>query len=258
VGPEKGLQIEEVKQMKKIIVFMMLVLFLVVGFVNAGPQAIKKSKQERSVNRAVTRTYNLKYVSPQVVKRTLKQYFYDASYSDNVNMITVTIATGNIATFEKHLKDLDVEKKKVMLRIFTVIASKEGKSGPIDNPDLRKVLGELQKVLSFKAFHLDGVSALTVSDGQRRSQLMLASKSKLDLRLSDIVIRRGAQGTSVAFEFILSQLMQPVVVKDGRQSYESLIRSKTSVKEDGYLVAGVSRIGENGDSLVLVINAKML
>ena len=124
--------------------------------------------------------------------------------------------------------------------------------GMVSPADLRHLKGILQ------AFHLDGVSALTVSDGQRRSQLMLASKSKLDLRLSDIVIRRGAQGTSVAFEFILSQLMQPVVVKDGRQSYESLIRSKTSVKEDGYLVAGVSRIGENGDSLVLVINAKML
>jgi hypothetical protein len=36
-----------------------------------------------------------------------------------------------------------------------------------------------------------------------------------------------------------------------------LIETETSLNEDGYLVAGVSRVGENGDALILVINAQI-
>jgi len=36
-----------------------------------------------------------------------------------------------------------------------------------------------------------------------------------------------------------------------------LIRTSTSINENGYLVVGVSKIGENGDSLILVINAEI-
>ena len=37
----------------------------------------------------------------------------------------------------------------------------------------------------------------------------------------------------------------------------NLINTETSVKENGYLVAGVSKIGKNGDSLILVISAEI-
>ena len=42
-----------------------------------------------------------------------------------------------------------------------------------------------------------------------------------------------------------------------REQSFNLISTQTSIKENGYLVAGVSKIGKNGDSLVLVINAEI-
>jgi hypothetical protein len=172
-------------------------------------------------------------------------------------MFTVRIPGKNIATFEKLLKQLDVEKKKILVRIFTVIASREGKGGPIENKDLRQVLNELQKVLSFKSFRLDGVSAVTVTEGQRYSRLFLYSQVPLELTMEDICIREGTGGNqSVNFEFRLKKEIK--YVREGKviDNDQTLIQSQTSVKENGYLVAGVSRIG-NGDSLVLVINAEI-
>jgi len=144
------------------------------------------------------------------------------------------------------------------VRIFTVIASQEGKSGDIANNDLRQVLTELQKVLSFKAFRLDGVSALTLTENQKYSSLKLSSHSPLELRIEHISIGGQKRGErNVGFEFELRQL-EKIISPKGDQSWtsETLIASETTVKENGYLVAGVSRIG-NGDSLVLVINAEI-
>jgi len=138
----------------------------------------------------------------------------------------------------------------------TWIFTNEGKSGEVRNKDLQQVLSELQKVLSFKYFRLDGASAITVNDGQD-CELRLSSQSPLLLELDDISIKGEKQGErSIAFEFDLKQKAEPFVLKDGNLVYETLIESQTSVKEKGYLVAGVSRIG-NGDSLVLVINAEI-
>jgi hypothetical protein len=170
----------------------------------------------------------------------------------------VKIPRENIPEFERLLKQMDVEKKKILIRIFTVIASHEDKGGPIDNKDLRGVLDELKKVLSFKSFRLDGVSAITVTDGQRYSRLRLSSQVPLELRLEDIYIREGKDGKrTVGFAFQLS-VKGKHYVEEGKvmSTDQALIQSETSVKENGYLAAGVSKIG-NGDSLVLVINAEI-
>ena len=42
-----------------------------------------------------------------------------------------------------------------------------------------------------------------------------------------------------------------------REKNFNLISTQTSIKENGYLVAGVSTLGKNGDSLALIINAKI-
>ncbi len=122
---------------------------------------------------------------------------------------------------------------------------------------LKRVLSELQKVLSFKAFRLDGVSALTVTDGQDDSLIRLSSQSSLLLRLRHFYMmkEKGGQHT-VGFEFHLKQEKTFGLV-DGKPASSTLIASETSVKENGYLVAGVSKIGKNGDSLVLIINAEI-
>jgi uncharacterized protein YxeA len=244
--------------MKKIIILLLIVLFLVTGAGFGENQKEEKEKKQSTYSEAVTKTYTLKHVSPKVVHRTLRQYFWESSYAPNGNMFTVKIARKNIPGFEKLLGQLDVARRKILVRIFTVIASKEGKSSPIPNKDLQQVLGELQKVLSFKAFHLDGVSAITVQENQDGSRLVLSSHSPLELRLEDIYIKGQKKGErTVGFEFALKKREKLINTTDTNQWNDTtLIASETSVKENGYLVAGVSRIG-NGDSLVLIINAEI-
>jgi uncharacterized protein YxeA len=242
--------------MKKIIILILILLFVVSGFGFAESKE-EESNKTPSIFDAVTKTYVLEHVSPRTVHNTLRQYFWESSYDGNGNMITVKIAKENIRKFEELLEKLDVERKKILIRIFTVIASNEGKSEAVANKDLQQVLSELQKVLSFKSFRLGGASAITVNDGQHRSQLLLASHSPLLLILEDISIKGDKQGQrTVNFAFVLRQKTEPLLMKDGNLVYETLIESETSVKENGYLVAGVSKIG-NGDSLVLVINAEI-
>jgi len=235
--------------MKKIIILILVILVMFCSPIFA---------QEKPENQVVTKTYFLKHISPETVDRNLRTYYYrPASFDRNGNTITMRIEKKNIAAFEEMLKKLDVEKKKILLRVFTVIASNEGKSSEIENKDLKRVLSELQKILSFKAFRLDGVSALTVTDGQDDSRLRLSSQSVLLLDLRHIYIKQEKDGKhTVGFEFHLKQ-QEPVASKEGNPIYSTLIASETSVRENGYLVAGVSKIGKNGDSLVLIINAEI-
>jgi hypothetical protein len=242
--------------MKKIIV-LVLIVFCVGVFVYGDAQKKTKDDTGGIVSKdPVTKSYILKHVSPGRVHEALRQYYFNSSYDAGSNIITVRIPPRNIADFERMLKLMDVEKQKALLRIFTVIASKEGKPSAIDNKDLKKVLTELKKVLSFNTFRVDGVSALTITDGQRNSLLKLTSIHHLNFQLEDIHIRKGDNGRSVSFSFSLKQKIG-TDTKD-KPLYDNLIYSTTSVKENGYLVAGVSKIGHNGASLVLVINAQIL
>jgi len=244
--------------MKKTIILLLILLFLVTGFSMADKEKVKKDEKQLSLTDVVTKTYILKHIVPLTVDQTLRSYVLRTSYGRTSKMITVTMKKENVAKFEEFLEKLDVEPRKILLRIFTVIASKEGKNEEIKNKDLRMVLMELQKILSFNAFHLDGVSAITLTENQRRSKLRLSSHNNLELELEDISIRGENKGKrSVGFEFALRKFTEKVPPKDG-QSWisETLIASETSIKENGYLVAGVSKI-DNGDSLVLVINAEI-
>ncbi len=243
--------------MKKIIILILILLFVVSGFGFTQSKKEEESKKPSGYLDAVTKSYVLEHISPRIVHNTLRQYFWESSYDGNGNMITVKIAKENIRKFEELLEKLDVERKKILIRIFTVIASNQGESEAVANKDLQQVLSELQKVLSFKFFRLGGASAVTVNNGQHRSQLLLASHSPLLLILEDISIKGDKQGQrTVNFAFVLRQKTEPLLMKDGNLVYETLIESETSVRENGYLVAGVSKIG-NGDSLVLVINAEI-
>lgn len=212
--------------------------------------AQEKTDTSTKQDRVVTRTYTLKYVTPREVNRGLKAYFYKSSFETNGSLFTVTMAKDNLAQFEEMLKKMDVPQTPIQFRIFTVIASNEGKAGAIENPDLKKVLNELQKLLRFKVYRLDGVSLLTAQDRSHFSRVKLSSSTKgLDLRLQlksvKIVEERGGRSIQIK-ELALWQ------------TKTNLLETSASIKENGYLVAGVSKIGDNGDSLILVINANIL
>jgi hypothetical protein len=243
--------------MKKTTLFMLMALFVLSGFGFTTSREPAKEKEQSSGLDIVTKTYSLKYASPEMIRDTLRNYIRECSFNRKGNMMTVRIDRENIPKFEELLNQMDVEKKKILFRIFTVIASQENKSSEIQNKDLQLVLGELRRVLSFKSFRLDGVSAITVTDGQRYSKLLLSSHSSLMLGLMEVSIKGDEPGHKIInFRFELNQIFHPTGQDNGKTSYQSLIETETSVKENGYLVAGVSKIG-NGDSLVLVINAEI-
>jgi len=234
--------------MKKILLVVFLVLMFV--FLPAIAEEQKAQPAENSPSEVVTKTYTLRFVSPEFIKDSLRVYFLTCSFGEGSNLISVVLDKKNVVTFEEQLRKLDVEKKTIQLRIFTVIAGKEGKSDTIENRDLKRVLAEVSNLLSFKSYVLDGASAVTIKDGTDGGRIALSSSMIESLRFSfrRISVLTGSNGKrSVKLQFSLMQL----------SNNEELLTSDTEIAENGYLVAGVSRIGKDGKSLVLVINAEI-
>lgn len=235
MGKEREFLAQEAKKMKRLIIILLIVLFIFAGSVSLKGQDSKANERIH-----IQKTYFLKNVSGKFVLNSLKVYILDHSY--NGNILSVTIRRDNVEIFEKLLKKIDVKRKKINFRIFAVIGSHNGQKEKIENKDLRNVLNELKEVLTINSFKLDGVGSLAVVDGVRRSAIRLSSKSGLNLKLSlhEISIKSDSKGKrSVHFQFEVLHFME----------------STSFIKENGYLVAGVSKIGKNGDSLILIINA---
>ncbi len=197
----------------------------------------------------VTRSYELKHVTPRDAASALKSYVFQASYNDSSSLLTVTLPRGNLAAFEENLKRIDVEKRAIQFRVFTVIATSQGESGPIENRDLKGVLDELQKLLSFRAYRLDGASVITAREGGDASLQLPSSVSGLLLELMRIRVESGPPPT-IQFGLRFRG-------REGERLDLLLESEHVSLREKGYLVAGVSKLGKNGDSLVLVINAEI-
>jgi hypothetical protein len=232
--------------MKKII--LVAILVLVFALLPAIAEEQKTQAAGNSPSEVVAKSYTLRYVSPEFIKESLRVYFITCSFDEGSNMISVVLDKKNVVTFEEQLRKLDIEKKSIQLRIFSVIASKEGKSDAIENKDLKRVLTEVSNLLSFKSYLLDGASVIMLKDGTRRSYLSLSSAmpEPLQLFINHVTILTGSGGKRS--------------VKLGLELYEKkehLLDSETEIAENGYLVAGVSRIGNDGKSLVLVINAEI-
>ncbi len=232
---------------------MILVVLLLLLFVSLPALAEEQKTQSagNSPSEVVTRSYTLRYVSPDFIKESLRVYFITCSFGDGSNLISVVLDKKNVATFEEQLRKLDVEKKNIRLRIFTVIAAKEGKSDTIENKDLKRVLAEVSNLLNFKSYVLDGASTIMTKDGTESFNRVVLSSSlseSMEFDFKNISVLTGNSGKRlVKMEFWLLQL----------SNKQQLLSSETEIAENGYLVVGVSRIGNDGKSLVLVINAEI-
>jgi len=236
--------------MKKMLFVLIVLLVFLAPPVCAEEQKEAPAAETQRETGIVTRTYTLRYVSPEFIREALSVYFMNCSYSRDSGLISVVLEKNKVAQFEEQLRRLDVEKKNVSLRVFTVIAGREGKNDAFENKDLKRVLAEVSRLLNFKSYMLDGASAVTVRDGAGFGRLALTSSIPDGLRLDykGIAVMTGSGGKrSVKLNFELRQL----------STQQVLIATETEIAEDGYLVAGVSRIGNEGKSLVLVINAEI-
>ncbi|MCU0237541.1 MAG: hypothetical protein MUC72_10715 [Acidobacteria bacterium] len=237
--------------MKKMLVVLIVLLVLIALPIHAEEQKVAPAAETQNETGVVTRTYTLRYVSPEFIREALRVYFMNCSFSRESNLISVVLEKSKVAQFEEQLRKLDVEKKVITLRVFTVIAGKEGTSDAIENKDLKRVLAEVSNLLNFKSYVLDGASAITVRDGADFGRLALSTSLSEGLRFDykGVTILTANSGKrSVKLGFSVQQQ------GGGKQE---LLSAETEIAEDGYLVAGVSRIGNEGKSLVLVINTEI-
>ncbi|MCK5221484.1 MAG: hypothetical protein KAR14_07890 [Candidatus Aminicenantes bacterium] len=116
--------------MKKIVLILILVILLLAGTFSLSGEN-KKDNQRGYIQK----TYFLKNVSAEFVWDSLKVYILD--HSSNGNILSVTLRRDNVEEFEKLLKIIDVSKKRINFRIFTVIGHHKAPGEKIENKDLR-------------------------------------------------------------------------------------------------------------------------
>lgn len=254
-------------------------LFIVLGFafmsfsvgvtsLSAGPaqeaQGNNDAAQQSRENPRdiVIKTYHLKYINPYEILNVAKFYLIDSTSVKNT--ITIRIYRYNIPKFEELLKRLDVEKKTVLFKVFTVIASKEKleeEDEVIENKDLRMVLNELRNLWNFKSYKVEGPSFLSIKeDSGSNSFRLVSSVSFFNMLVLDVDVREEDPGERVVS---IDQILLKWKLTGTNPEELTLIDTKEiSLKEGGYLVAGISGYGfpyqgKAAKALILIINAEV-
>jgi hypothetical protein len=221
-------------------------------------------RQQASDYAPVVKTYTLKYISATEFMRSAR--FYVQDFSGTESSLTVRIMPRNIPEFEALLKKLDVEKRNIQFKVYTIIASKEqplerlkdnfvGDTQGLADKDLKKVLDEMKGLWNFKYYWVDSPSFLVVKDGADGSMFKLVSNPfDFDMRILRVNLRGDEAGKRIISVGEI-QLMQTL-----NNTKPMLIEtSDVTFKEKGYLVVGVSgfNAGWSGSALVLVISAEV-
>jgi hypothetical protein len=157
------------------------------------------------------------------------------------------------------MKKLDIEKKTILFKVFTVIAFKEQEEQEnevIKNKGLKKVLDELKNLWNFKSYKIDGPSFLTIKEDSGLSFVRLVSAvSNFNMHIFHVKVRGEKPGKRIVS---IGQLQLKWTTFDNNE--QTLISTDNiTLKEKGYLVAGVSgfRSGKRSNALILVINAEI-
>jgi hypothetical protein len=237
----------------------------------AKPRAAQQSEERKAIEarmaeeEIVVRTYSLKYIDWRELVDAARFYLVEWTGSDHT--LTVRIRKKNIAEFEAVLKKLDVEKKNILFRVYTIIASRENppdnirkpETTQIDNRDLKGVLDELKDLWNFKHYWVEAPSVLTVRDGSGNSYFKLVS-SQLDLGMNILHVRLGGEEPGKRMITVGQiQLIRSINTPKGEEKTGLIDTREISFKEKGYLVVGVSGLGPgyNGLALILVISAEI-
>ena len=226
----------------------------------------QKAETERLEMEAVVKTYSLKYVNPNDLMKAAKFYVYEFTASGGT--LTVRIPRKFIADFEALLKKLDVEKKNIQFKVYTIIALKDAPwdaykayfnmgTSDISNPELKAVLDQMKDLWNFKFYSMENPSFLTVKDGAEGNASKLVSGNlnlNCEMRLRNVELRGDDPGKRIISAGQI-QLFQTT----GGQRITLIETSDITFKEKGYLVVGVSGInlGMGGAALILVISAEI-
>lgn len=231
-------------------------------------------RAQEKENMPVVKTYTLKFISATEFMRSARFYVLESSGTES--SLTVRILPKSIPEFEALLKKLDVEKRNIQFKVYTIIASKEQ---PLENfkdnfvsetqgladKDLKKVLDEMKGLWNFKYYWVDSPSFLVVKDGAEGSMFKLISNPfEFDMRILRVNLRGDEPGKRIISVGQI-QLNQAVNTPNNRSQSTLIDTSDVTFKEKGYLVVGVSGFtgvggynsGWRGAALILVISAEV-
>jgi type II secretory pathway component GspD/PulD (secretin) len=126
------------------------------------------------------------------------------------------------------------------------------KGDAIENKDLKKVLDELKTLWNFKTYEVDGPSFLTVQEDSGPNNFKLVTNRQLNLVVSNAKVTGEEPGKrTITIEQLKLTGMTNFV------DYVFVDTHDVTLKERGYLVAGVSGYGSASNALILVINAEI-
>jgi len=219
------------------------------------------SKQvSQNQDEIILKTYSLKFVNPLEIKMAASLYILASTVTDDT--ITVRIRRKDIPRLEELIKRLDVEKKTILIKVYTVIASKEKEpqeDEAIENKDLRKVLDELRSLWNFKSYKVDGPSFLTIKeDSGLNSFRLVSSVSYFYMLISHSKVIEEEPGKRNVSIGQIQLKWRPGVTAENEQTL--INTNNIAIKENGYLVAGISGYGLSGrdaKALILIINAEI-
>lgn len=213
----------------------------------------KKNQQESIWPPPVTilKTYKLKHIRPEELISAARLYIFD--YTTYKNTVSVKLLPRNVARFEELLKEIDVEQREVIFKIYLIEAHrKEVKAfEPIKDAELKEALHELGELWKFKSYRVDGPSFITVREGSGPEVVRLLARSNMNMEITNVQIRDETDGNKAIFiEVIKLWGSQNFVESKFLETYNK------TLKENGYLVAGISGFSSDR-AIILVISAEV-
>jgi hypothetical protein len=123
----------------------------------------------------------------------------------------------------------------------------------LENKDLKKVLDELNTLWNFTSYEVDGPSFLTIREDSGANSYKLVTNRPLNLLISNIKVSGEEIGKRrISIEQLKLSGMANFV------DYVFIDTREVTLKEKGYLVAGVSGYGSSSQqALILVINGEI-
>ncbi len=204
----------------------------------------------------VLKTYQLKHIKPEDLINATRLYIIDATVYKN--SVTIKITNKNVSTFEELLKKMDVEKKNILFKVYTIMAFRESakkeEQVEIEDKGLKQVLDELEKLWKFHSYQIDKPFFITVKEESGSSFFKLASEfyGSLGLRIQQVNLNSDKPGKR---NITIGQLKLLTSYMGIEQIF--IDSNNIKVKEDGYLVVGVSGMTSRGKVLILVISAEI-
>ena len=203
------------------------------------------------------KSYTLKYIKPEEFLRAAKFYYLEStSYG---NTITARIASTQVSDLEKLLSVLDVEPKTVRFRVYPILAFRKLEpkiASSVIDPELRRVLDEMNSLWKFESYVVEGPSFISVKEGTGLDSFKLLSSHMMNLLISDVKVSGGEAG---ARSISIGQLRLSGQTITLNHIIDTVFfdTHETILKEKGFLVAGVSGYTGSDDAVILVLSAEI-